>query len=141
MSILLKPYFEMAIVARIDRRQFVPVPKVNAVLAMFKRRQEPLVEPQLTQLFRDFVVYGYNQWKPTVLESFEKTFSHKQRAILEKKANIRGATPRDLDLDQWLILFVVFMDYVSDDKKAVVKGAEERLKQQQEKLQKQFRTR
>ena len=40
MSILLKPYFEMALVARIDRRHFVPVPKVDAVLAMFKKRQK-----------------------------------------------------------------------------------------------------
>ena len=141
MSILLKPHFEMAIVARIDKKQFVPVPQVSAVLAMFKRREAPLVKPQLTQLFRDFVVYGYNQWKPTVLEAFEKIFSHKQRAVLEKTANIRGAKPRDLNLDQWLVLFTAFVDHVSDDKKDTVEGAEERLKKQQGKLQKQFRTR
>ena len=141
MSILLKPYFEMAIVARIDRRQFVPIPKVDAVLAMFKKRQMPLIEPQFAQLFRDFVVYGYNQWKPTILESFEKIFTHEQRAILEKKANIHGAKPRDLNLDQWLLLFAAFVERVSDGKKAAVKDAEERLKKQQKKLQKQFRTR
>lgn len=141
MSILLKPYFEMAIVARIDKKQFAPVPQVNAVLAMFKRREVSLVEPQLTRLFRDFVVYGYNQWKPTVLEAFEEIFSHKQRAVLEKTVSIRGATPRDLNLDQWLVLFAAFVDRVSDDKKVVVEGAEKRLKMQQEKLQKQFRTR
>ena len=45
MSILLKSHFEMAIVARIDRKQFVPVPQVSAVLAMFKKREAPLVEP------------------------------------------------------------------------------------------------
>jgi len=141
MSILLKPYFEMAVVARIDKKQFVPVPQVGAVLAMFKRREMSLVEPLLAQLFRDFVVYGYNQWKPTVLESFEKIFSHKQRVVLEKKVDIRDATPKDLNLDQWLVLFAAFVDYISDDKKAVVGGAEERLKKQQKKLQKQFRTR
>lgn len=141
MSILLKPYFEMAIVARIDRKQFTPVPKVNAVLAMFERRRKPLVEPQFTQLFRDFVVYGYNQWQPTVLAAFGKIFTHKQRAILEKRADIRGAKPRDLNLEQWLVLFSAFVDHASDDKKVVVRGAEERLKKQQEKLQKQFRTR
>lgn len=141
MSILLKPYFEMAIVARIDRKQFTPVPKVNAVLAMFKKRQKPLVEPRLRQLFRDFVIYGYNQWKPTVLAAFGKIFTRKQVAILEKKANIRGAKPRDLNFEQWLVLFSAFVDHTSDDKKVIVRGAEERLKKQQEKLQKQFRTR
>lgn len=141
MSTLLKPYFEMAVVARIDRKQFIPVPKVDAVLTMFKKRQKPLVEPQFRQLFRNFVVYGYNQWKPTVLEAFGKVFTHKQRAILEKNVNIRGAKPRDLNIPQWLVLFTTFVDYVSDDKKALVGGAEGMLRTQQKKLQKQFRTR
>jgi len=141
MSILLKPYYEMKIVAKIDRRQFVPTPKINAVLAMFKKKQKPLIEPQLTQLFRDFVVYGYNQWKPTVFEAFEKVFSLKQRSILERKIGIREAKPRDLNIDQWLTLFDSFLIYVPDEKKYVIEGAEGRLKIQQNKLQKWHRTR
>lgn len=93
MSILLKPYFEITIVSKIDRRQFVPIPNIGAALVMFKKRQRPLVEPRLHQIFRDFVVYGYNQWKPTVLEAFEKVFSMKQRLILENKTAIRRANP------------------------------------------------
>ena len=141
MSILLKPYFEMAIVTKIDRKQFTPVPKVNAVLAMFKKRQKSLVEPQFRQLFKDFVVYGYNRWKPTVLEAFGKIFTQNQRAVLEKDATISRAKPRELNLDQWLMLFDTFVNYVADDKKAAVRGAEERLKKQQKGLKKQFRMR
>lgn len=141
MSILLKPYFEMAVVSKIDRREFIPVPMIDAVLAMFKRRQMPLVESQFSQLFRDFVIYAYNQWKPTVLDALEKVFSHKQRAILERKTGIRGVKPRDLKLDQWLVLFDSFLKYVAEDKKDIVRGSERRLKAQQKTLQKVYRTR
>jgi len=141
MSILLKPYFEMAVVSKIDRREFVPIPKIGAVLAMFKRQQTQLIETQFSQLFRDFVIYAYNQWKPTVLDALEKVFSHRQRSILEKKDGLRGAKPRDLKLNQWLVLFDSFLKYVAEDGKNIVRGSERRLKAQQKTLQKVYRTR
>lgn len=141
MSILLKPYYEMMVITKIERRQFIPIPRIDAVLVMFKKRQKPLIESQFAQLFRDFVVYGYNQWKPTIFEAFEKVFSPKQRLILEKKIGIREAKPRDLNINQWLTLFDSFLTYVPNEKKYVVEGAEGRLKIQQKKLQKWHRTR
>lgn len=140
-SVLLQPFFEMKIISRIDAKQFFPIPKVNIVLSMFKKRSIPLIHPQFSQLYRDFVVYGFNQWKPTVLESFGKVFSFKQKSILEKNAEIRGAKPRDLKLNQWLILFNVFLKLVPENKKYIVRDSEKRLKIQQEKLQKLHRTR
>ena len=74
-SILLKAGYEIGVVARIDRREFTPTPRVDTVLAMFKKRPSFLVEPQNYQLFRDFVIYGYNQWQPTVLDSFKRVFN------------------------------------------------------------------
>lgn len=140
-SILLKPWFEIGIVANIDRREFAPVPKINAVLAEFRKREQPLVEPESRQWFRDFVVYGYNQWQPTILDAFREVFSPKQRNILERELRIRGVKPSDLTLDQWLKLFETFTVYVSPDKKEVVRGAEERLERQQKGLKKWHRTR
>lgn len=140
-SILLKPNFEMTIVSKIDKKQFIPIPKIDAVLTMFKKRQIPLVEPQFSQLFKDFIVFGYNQWKPTIFESFEKVFSPKQLLILEKKAEVLGAKPSDLNLNQWIILFDAFLKYVDENKKSAIKGAEKRLKMQQKTLQKLHRTR
>ena len=95
----------------------------------------------MKQSFRDFVIYGYNQWKPTVIKNFEKIFSSKQQAILSKELNIYKVKPRDLNIDEWLKLFESFLKYVSYKKQAIVKGAESRLKIQQKKLQKQYRTR
>lgn len=140
-SILLKPWFKIYIVTNIDRREFTPVPKINAVLVEFRRREQPLVEPEFRQWFRDFVVYGYNQWQPTILDAFKKIFSPKQRSIVERELGIRGVKPSDLTFDQWLRLFKTFIVYVPSDKKEVVRGAEERLKKQQKGLRKWHRTR
>lgn len=140
-SILLKPWFEIYIVTDIDRREFTPVPKINAVLAEFRRREQPLVEHEFRQWFRDFVVYGYNQWQPTILDAFKKIFSPKQRSIIESELRIRGVKPSDLTLDQWLKLFKIFTIYVPPDKKEIVRDAEKRLKKQQKGLRKWHRTR
>lgn len=140
-SILLKPWFRIGIVANIDRREFAPVPKINAVLAEFRKREQPLVEPESRQWFRDFVVYGFNQWQPTILDAFREVFSPKQRSIIERELGIRGAKPSDLTLEQWIKLFEAFTIYVPSDKKGVVRGAEERLERQQKSLKKCHRTR
>ncbi len=140
-SILLKPWFEMKIIEHIDREEFIPTPSVNAVLFMFQKKAIPLINSQLEQLFRDFVVYGYNQWKPTILEALEKVFSPKQRNILSKELRIKDIKPSDLKIEHWLKLFDSFIKYVSEDKKGLVKEAEQKLKAQQNKLQKQHRTR
>lgn len=140
-SILLKPWFEIEIIANIDRREFTPAPQINAVLAKFRKREPPLVEKEFCQWFRDFVVYGYNQWQPTILDGFRKVFSSRQRDILERELRISGLKPSDLTIDQWLKLFKTFITYVPPDKKKLVWGAEERLKRQQKNLKKWHRTR
>lgn len=140
-SILLQPFYDMGIVTRIDRRQFQPVPNINAVLARFDKRKEPLVDPTLLQLYRDFVIYGYNQWQPTVLEAFKRVFSGRQINIISQTSGVAGLKPSQLSAEQWIILFNSFMQYVPVDKKAIVKGAEEKLKSQQRGMQRQYRTR
>lgn len=140
-SILLKPWFEMEIIERINRREFIPVPNVDAVLFMFRKMAIPQIDLQFEQLFRDFVIHGYNQWKPTILESFGKVFSLKQRNILSRELGIESTKPSDLKIGHWLKLFDTFVKYVPQDKKELVMGAEQRLKKQQSKLQKLHRTR
>lgn len=140
-SILLKPWFDMAIIIPINKREFTPVPNVNIVLAMFKKREIPIVKPPLDQYYRDFVIYGYNQWEPTILEAFKSVFSLKQKSILIKENNLEKVKPSAVSFEQWLRLFDVFIKYVPEKKKALVRGAEEKLKEQQQKLKKLHRTR
>lgn len=140
-SILLKILFEVEVVTKISRQQFEPAPQVDATLVRFQKRKTPLLKENLTQQFRDFVVYGYNQWKPTTLGAFKRIFSNKQRSIIEVQLDIKGAKPSDLTLEQWLSLFDIFIKHVPQNKKVLVKGAEEELLNQQSKLIKQHRTR
>ncbi len=140
-SILLKPWFEVGIVTNIDKKEFTPSHQVKAVLADFRKRESPLVEPKNRQWFRDFVVYGYNQWQPTILDAFRKVFTSKQRKILEKIMEIRYKKPSDLTLNQWLKIFEVFMTYVASDKKQIIYGAEKKLREKQKNLRKWHRTR
>jgi 16S rRNA A1518/A1519 N6-dimethyltransferase RsmA/KsgA/DIM1 with predicted DNA glycosylase/AP lyase activity len=97
-SILLKPWFNITIATYINRYEFTPVPRITAVLVEFRKRDQPLIDPKLRQWFRDFVVYGYNQWQPTVIDAFKTIFSPKQKSILEKKLKIKNLKPTDLTI-------------------------------------------
>jgi len=141
MSTLLQPFYNMGIIVRIDRREFSPVPNVNAVLARFEKRKEPAVDPTYQTLYRDFVVYGYNQWKPTLLESFRGVFTGKQLDIMARDLGLGGLKPSEVNIDQWIGMFGVFMQHVPQDKKDLIKGAERRLKSMQSGMKKQHRTR
>lgn len=140
-SILLKPFYDMSIVTKIDRRNFEPMPNVNVVLAKFEKKKNPKINLNERQLYRDFVIYGYNQWQPTVTDSFRKVFTDKQLAILSKGLKIAGSKPSQLSIDQWVGLFDSFMKYVPEERKGIIKGSENRLRLKQSNMQKQHRTR
>jgi len=140
-SILLKPWFDVWILANINRNEFSPVPKINAVLTEFRKRDQPMVKVESSRLFRDFVVYGFNQWQPTILDSFNNVFSPKQKKLIAKELMIQNAKPSDLTLEQWPKLFERFETFVPSERKELVKGAEEKLEKQQQGLKKWHRTR
>lgn len=141
MSILLKSRFDISILAKINKTQFVPQPNVNAVLLKIQKQEKPLITSNKTQPFKDFVIYGFNQWKPSVLEAFNLVFSNTQKSLIRSKLKIDTQKPSKLNLEQWLQLFEVFTNYVSPEKQIFVYGAEERLIKQQSKLTKLHRTR
>lgn len=143
-SILLKPWFKMEAVRAIDRQQFTPVPSVDSTLVMFQKRYMSLIAPQLRQLFRDFVIYGYSrsdQRKSASLlhGSFRKVFSPRQRARLANEANIMHLRPTEITIDQWRVLFEGFLRYVSPDKAKRIHGAEQQLKNRQRRIQKSLK--
>jgi 16S rRNA A1518/A1519 N6-dimethyltransferase RsmA/KsgA/DIM1 with predicted DNA glycosylase/AP lyase activity len=140
-SILLKPFYEMDIVTKINRNQFEPKPNVNTVLAKFVRQEHPTIEYKNKQEYRDFVIYGYNQWEPTILEAFKKVFSYKQRAIIKKNFKLGGMKPSQVNIKQWIKMFETYQQYVPKVKKEKVKGAEKRLRHKQKGMSKSHRTR
>jgi 23S rRNA (adenine-N6)-dimethyltransferase len=140
-SILLQPFYSMNILKRIDRRQYIPMPSVDTVLARFEKRKSPLVDPEDTQEYRDFVIYGYNQWKPTVLDAFKNVFSYKQMKIIKQNLEIDKKKPSELDVEDWVELFKTYQKYVPDDKKALVRDSEKKLEEKQKGMEKKYRTR
>jgi 23S rRNA (adenine-N6)-dimethyltransferase len=139
-SILLKPFFDMGIVTKINRNQFEPRPSVNTVLAKFIKKEYPLIKYENWQEYRDFVIYGYNQWKPTILEAFGEVFSYKQSKIIKRNFGVGGMKPSELNIEQWVKVFETYKQYVPEFKKEKVRGAENRLKRQQKGLEKRHRT-
>jgi 23S rRNA (adenine-N6)-dimethyltransferase len=139
-SILLKPFFDMGIVTKINRNQFEPRPSVNTVLAKFIKKEYPLIKYENWQEYRDFVIYGYNQWKPTILEAFGEVFSYKQSKIIKRNFGVGGMKPSELNIEQWVKMFETYKQYVPEFKKEKVRGAEKRLKRQQKSLEKRHRT-
>lgn len=140
-SILLKPFYDMAIVKKINRKQFNPMPKVDAVLVKFIKKEQPEIKVQNTQEYRDFVIYGFNQWKPTILKSFKNVFSYKQMGILGKTLKLENLKPTDLSVEQWLGMFETYLKYVPESKKDLIRGSELFFKYKHKGITKEHRTR
>jgi 23S rRNA (adenine-N6)-dimethyltransferase len=140
-SLLLKPWFEIKVIHKLRRTDFRPIPKVDSVLLRIKKREKPLVPVVQTQLYRDFVVYGFNQWKPTLREAMNKIFTDKQFSKLANNLGFsKSDKPTELDFGKWLGLFNYLAEHVQEDKQQIVHGAEKRLKKQQAGLRKIHRT-
>lgn len=140
-SILLGVEFTIEVMRQISRDHFRPRPNVNIVFVHFAKRTQPLISRVDLLDFRDFVIYGYNQWAPTALDAFKGVFSTRQLSIIKRTQNIEGLKPSDLTVDHWIELFGTFCQHVNQRTRNRVYGSEKRLKIQQDGLTKMHRTR
>lgn len=141
-AVLLKPWFELDIVHRFRRHDFVPEPRVDVVMLRLRKRGPPLVSQRNRQAFRDFVVYSFTAWRPTVSDTLREIFTAKQIRRAASEAGIDfDDTPSSLTCEQWLALFESFKQVTNDMAWQMIKGSEQRLQNQQERLQKIHRTR
>ncbi len=141
-SLFLKPWFELRIIHHFKQTDFYPIPKVNIVLLQIKKREKPLVGEEKKQLYRNFVVYGFTQWKCDLKKALKKIFTYNQFNRLAHNLGFgKKAKPSDLNFQQWLSLFNYFLIGVEEEKQKLIYGAEKELKWQQSRLQKIHRTR
>ena len=141
-SILIKPWFELEVVHKFKRTDFYPVPSVDTVLLRLRKRDKSLVQQTDKQLYEDFIVYAFSQWKPTLREGLRLVFTNNQYARLATNFKLpNNAVPTQLDFNQWLGLFSYFSQSVDDTRKQVVAGSAMKQSQEQAKLQKINRTR
>ena len=107
-SILTKPFYKVDILGDIDRTNFTLKPQVKIVFTKFTKRESPFILEEDKMEFRKFVIYGFNQWQPTISEAFKKVFTHPQIKTLEKMYKIAGKKPSQVSFDTWLILYKTF---------------------------------
>jgi 23S rRNA (adenine-N6)-dimethyltransferase len=105
-SILAKPFFEFQILYQLRRTDFWPVPNVDSVLLLIKRRQRPLIAVRDVAAYREFVRYGFGRWKPNLKLAFKDVFTYKQWKWLARNLDFPlRATATELSVEQWLGLY------------------------------------
>ena len=141
-SLLLKPWFEAAIVHRFERRDFMPVPRVDVVMLRLRKRGPPLVQHTERQYFRDFIVHCFVNWQSTQGSSLRTLFTRQQRKHIHHVLGIDlHGTQTLLSFEQWLSLFDYFKAVANEQARRLVVGSEKRLVKQQDGLKKIHRTR
>jgi 23S rRNA (adenine-N6)-dimethyltransferase len=123
-AILLSPYYDVQILGDIDRTAFTPKPQVDIVFTKFTLKKNSLIKISEYQQFRDFVIYGFNQWKPNIFEIYKKVFSYDQFKKINRQLKINHLKPSQLNVDQWLQLYNIYLNFVSINKKKLISGFE-----------------
>jgi 23S rRNA (adenine-N6)-dimethyltransferase len=119
-AILLSPFYNLEILGDIDRTAFTPKPQVDVVFTKFILKTKPLLESFNYPQYRDFIIYGFNQWKPNIFEIYKKIFSCIQFKKINHQLNVNNLKPSELRIDQWLELFEIYTKLVSTDKKRLI---------------------
>jgi 23S rRNA (adenine-N6)-dimethyltransferase len=141
-GILLKPCFELELLHRFRRRDFIPAPRVDVVMLRLRKRGPPLVLRNEMSLFRDFVVYSFTTPQPSLRSAFKGIFTSSQFKRLRNNLDLDfDVTPTSLYFEQWLWLFDGFKRIATPQAIHTIQGSEMRLRHQQAKLEKIHRTR
>lgn len=114
-SILFKPFFEIEILGDIDRTSFTLKPQVKIVFVKFKKRDLPFIKNTDKIDFYNFVVYGFSQWQPTVLDAYKKVFTYTQLQTIKKSLKISDIPPSKLSFDKWLLFFKAYKKLVDSN--------------------------
>lgn len=132
-AVLLAPFYDIEILGDIDRSAFTPKPQVNIVFVKFNLKEKFLLDFADYQQFRDFVIFGFNQWKPNIFEIYKKIFSYDQFKKINHQLKINSLKPSQINIDQWLSLFFIYHKFVSIQKKELINGFEKRYQDNRQK--------
>jgi 23S rRNA (adenine-N6)-dimethyltransferase len=123
-AIILSPFYDIEVLGNIDRTAFTPKPQVDIVFVKFILKKSFLINTTDYQLFRDFVIYGFNQWKPNIFEIYKKIFSYDQFKKINHQLKINSLKPSQLSVDNWYSFFETFKKFVSPQKQKFIIGFE-----------------
>ncbi len=140
-SVLIKPLFELNILYRFSKNDFIPKPNVDIVLLRISKIVNPVINRKDKNIFQDFVVYAFNQFKPNIIEGLTPLMGKGTLLSLSKTLKFsQNSKPSQLEFNQWIGLFNHFVGNYRGNS-GLITGSYERLKKQQEKLEKINRTR
>ena len=141
-AVLLKPWFEPAIVHRFARQDFSPAPRVDVVMLRLRKRGPPLVDDGDARLFRDFVSYGFTAWRPSLASALEGLIGRPRARQVARDVQLPlEAPPSRVRFEVWLHLFEALRHGDRALLASRLAGAEQRLRLQQQRLVKTHRTR
>ena len=141
-AVLLMPWFEATIAHRFRRTDFLPTPRVDVVMLRLHKRGPPLVAPEHSRLFRDFVVQVFTTRETTLARGLARlTGTRGARRLTTGLGLDPSVTPASLGTGQWLELFAAFANGAGIDARRLLAGAERRWRTQQRRLPKVHRTR
>jgi len=140
-AVLMKPWFEPSVTHYFRRADFAPPPSVEVVMLRLRKRGPPLVDRANARLYRDFVTYCFTAWQPSLRHTLKGLFTARQMRYIERNMDVdTDVPPADVPFEQWLALFHECRDVGTTTARAVIQGAEERLKRRQAHLRKAHRT-
>lgn len=141
-AVLLKPWFEPSLVYRFTRGDFIPAPQVEVVMLRLRKRGPPLLKPSEARLFRDFVVYVFTAWKPSLRAALSGLLSARQlRELNSSLAGTLDLPPSAVPFAQWLALYARFDALAGATAREAIDGSQARLRRRQASLHKRHRTR
>jgi len=118
-SILVKASFDIRIVCKLRRNDFIPAPRVDSVLLHIRKRCPPLICGEDVSLYRHFVRFGFRSWKRNLKLAFKPIFTYEQWKRLSKDLRFPlDVTPTELTFEQWMGLFDCFKHRVPAWKQA-----------------------
>lgn len=142
LAVLLNPWFNLEVVHKFNPNDFFPKPMIDIVLMKIEKRTSPLVEVKDKQLYEDFIVYTFNQFKPNVTEGLAKVIGKDGMNRLANQLGFKpNSKPSELDYAHWQGLFAHLITRIDENHRQIVKGASNKLANQQSKLEKSNRTR
>lgn len=141
-SLLYKPWFRFNLLRTFKPTDFIPVPKVTAVLLRIEKRSPPLIRAEQTSLYKDFITHGFTRNQVSLKKDYEQVFGHVQFTRLAQDLCFSSrAKPTDITFEQWLGMFDYFTIGVLEERKGKVVGALKKLQQEQQGLNKTHRNR
>jgi 23S rRNA (adenine-N6)-dimethyltransferase len=141
-GILLKSGFELELIHRFRRSDFVPAPRVDVVMLRLRKRGPPLLTGNDLSLFRDFVVYSFTTARSSLRSAFQSIFTPAQLKRLSHNLHLNlSMTPTSLCFEHWLYFFDCLKNIANPQSLRIIVGSEARLRQQQARLEKIHRTR